>query len=380
MKMECPRCHNKNIDYLYEVNGHYYCRKCIEFQRVFSDLEIETKACIYPQKDVHYYLDFELSSQQKEISQQLVKNYQNHCNSLILAVCGSGKTEIVFELIAYALSKGERVCFCVPRKELVKELAKRIKKAFPHLLIGVLYGGYNKNSEAQMIVCTMHQLYRFENGIGFQLMIADEVDAFPFYHNEVLNQIFNHCCLQNYVKMSATVQKSDRHGEELLVMNRRYHGYDLPVPRLILCFSNIQKYVLLILLHMMKKKTIIYVPTLLQVDQMVSFLEHHHIQCLGVSSCHPSNQKSIEKLKKGVIKCLVSTTILERGVTIEDVQVIVYGCQHMIFDERTLIQIAGRVGRKPNHPNGYVYILSSVQTKEIRKCIKTIKRLNAMSV
>lgn len=133
--MECPRCHNKNIDYLYEVNGRYYCRKCIEFQRVFSDLEIETKACIYPQKDVHYYLDFELSSQQKEISQQLVKNYQNHCNSLILAVCGSGKTEIVFELVAYALSKGERVCFCVPRKELVKELANRIKKAFPHLLI-----------------------------------------------------------------------------------------------------------------------------------------------------------------------------------------------------------------------------------------------------
>ena len=44
-------------------------------------------------------------------------------------------------------------------------------------------------------------------------------------------------------------------------------------------------------------------------------------------------------------------------MTVEDVQVIVYHGEHVLFDERTLIQIAGRVGRKPDFPTGKVYIL-----------------------
>lgn len=77
---------------------------------------------------------------------------------------------------------------------------------------------------------------------------------------------------------------------------------------------------------------------------------------------------------------IVSTTLLERGITIEDVQVIVYHGEHDLFDRRTLIQIAGRVGRKISHPQGHVYILSNEHTSSIRQCIHTIKDLNQMSV
>ena len=103
------------------------------------------------------------------------------------------------------MNQGHRVCYCVPRKELVIELYQRLKEAFCNVTIGLLYGGHIENVDSNFIVCTMHQLYRFENQIGFQLMIADEVDAFPYYGNDVLNEMFNRCCVGRYVKLSATI-------------------------------------------------------------------------------------------------------------------------------------------------------------------------------
>ena len=380
MKMQCPRCHNTKIQHLYQLNGQYYCRECISFQRVMLDEKRKTVFQKYPRRHSPYSLDFELSESQKNLSLKLVDNYQSHLNSFVLAVCGSGKTEIVFELIQYALSQGHRVCFCIPRKELVKELYQRIKKAFGDLEIGLLYGGCHDHPNAQMIVCTMHQLYRFENRVGFDLMIADEVDAFPFYQNKVLQEIFQRCCLGCYVKMSATLIHEDLQDEEVLIMNRRYHGYDLPVPQMILCSAVLQKYLVLMILKLLKKKFLIFVPNIDMIDYLRLFLLKHRILSLGVSSKHSHNQNNIELFRQGEVQTLITTTLLERGITIEDVHVIVYHCQHPLFDERTLTQIAGRVGRKPNHPTGKVFFLADGRTKGISRCIHSIKHLNTMNV
>ena len=374
--MECSRCHNQNIESLYELNGRYYCRECIQFHRVWIDETCQQENHQYPACQVQYHLDFELSPTQKEISRQLVKNYQSHKHSAVLAVCGSGKTEIVFELIQYALQIGHRVCFCIPRKELVKELYQRIQKAFDHLDIGLVYGGHNENMDAQMVICTMHQLYRFEQS-GFDLIIGDEVDAFPFYGNKVLQEIFMNCCRGHYVKLSATFVKEDIHGEELLIMNRRYHGYDLPVPQLIICPHWLQIWLIRLLFWKWKKKVIIFVPYVKDVDKLVQKL--HGLKVQGVSSIHEHNQEKLEALKKGDIDVIVSTTLLERGITVEDVQVIIYHGENDLFDRRTLIQIAGRVGRKISHPQGHVYILSNEHTASIKQCIHTIKDLNKMN-
>lgn len=376
----CPRCQNDNVKQLYNINGQCYCRKCIAFKRTFVNEKRETIAMHYNNDmKIQYCLDFNLSDKQQEISQALLMNYKKHQNSLVLAVCGSGKTEIVYETICYALMHGHRVCFCVPRKELVKELYERIIAAFKGVSIGVLYGGCQKNSDAQFIVCTMHQLYRFENHIGFQLMIADEVDAFPFYGNEVLQNIFKRVCVGNYIKLSATFNKEDIKDEQLLIMNRRYHNVDLPVPRCIIVPTYLQKLLALQLIRRMQKKCIVFVPRISDVDYFVQYFNHHALMASGVSSLHENNQQVIERFKQNQLDVVVSTTILERGVTIEDVQVIILNGEHDLFDSRTLIQIAGRVGRKPNHPTGHVYILAAVKTKGIQLCINEIKKLNMMN-
>lgn len=380
MKVECPRCHNQNNHYLYEYLGEYYCRKCISFSRVKINDQRLTKRVKYSCQTVKYHLDFQLSSRQLEISHQLLQNYINRKNSFVWAVCGSGKTEIVFEVIQYALQQGERVCFCIPRKELVKELYQRIRTCFQNIDIGLLYGGYEEKKNAQFIICTMHQLYKFENDIGFDLVISDEVDAFPFYKNEVLEEIFSRCCLGTFIKLSATFVPKDIQNGELLIMNRRYHGVDLPVPQKILCPQWLQRWLLLIILLKKRKRWIVYVPTIQLVEDIVYFLKLFKRNVEGVSSKSFDSQTYIHHLKNSSHFILVSTTLLERGITIEDVHVIVLYSEHQIFDERTLIQIAGRVGRKPNYTTGDIYFITAHFSKEIQKCIQTIKKLNQMNV
>lgn len=380
VKMKCYRCHNEDKNKMYMFNNQYYCRDCITFGKVLIDKNRETKLIQYNKKKVSYHLDFELSKKQKLISTNLKNNYVNGKNSIVLAVCGSGKTEIVFEVICHALNQGERVCFCVPRKEIVKELYERIKSSFANIDIGLCIGGFKENEDAQMIVCTMHQLYRFENYTGFHLMIADEVDAFPFYKNKVLNEIFKRCTLKNYIKLSATVFKEDIGDEQVLIMNRRYHGDDLPVPKLYIIMSSYQRYLVLYLIKKEKKKFLLFVESKAAALSINEFLVKHNIRCDYVFSSRINNREVIEKLVHNEIDVLITTTLLERGVTLKDIHVIVYHCEDYVFNERTLIQIAGRVGRKIGYTKGNVYFISNKKTQAICKCIKTIKELNSISV
>lgn len=375
--MECPRCHNQNVKRFYKINNRYYCRKCITFSRVFLDENKKAPMIKYKHDNIQYHLDFQLSSQQLHISQSLKENYIHHKNSLVLAVCGSGKTEIVFETIAYALSQGDRVCFCTPRKELCKELYQRFLNHFKNLDISLIYGSHIDKLDSQFIICTTHQLYRFEES-GFQLIVIDEVDAFPFYGNDVLQQIFYRCVRGSYIKLSATVDTYTK-DEEVLYMNRRYHNYDLPLPYKRIIPLAFQKYYLIYFVWKMKrrnKKVLIFVPAIKDVHTITVFLKKFFIKVKGIHSKTENNFMVIEELKNGKLDAIVTTTILERGITIKDVQVIVYHCEHQIFDARTLIQIAGRVGRKPDAYDGHVCFMAAFVSKEMNRCISSIKRLN----
>lgn len=372
--MKCPRCQTNQNKYFFKLQGHIYCRKCILFQRVdINNYQQGRKENDYSYKG-YYKLEFILSVTQQKVSHQLLEYYKQKKNSLVWAVCGSGKTEIVYETIDYALRQGQRVCFCIPRRELVIEIYERLINTFYNIDIGLVYGGCQKNLDAQFIVSTMHQLYRFEH--SFDLMIADEVDAFPFYQDEVLESIFQCACKGQYIKLSATIGETDSN-EELLIISRRYHGYDLPIPQMILLPDFLQ---LLLMFALVKRhnRWLIYVPSISKVDEVVSFLKSLKVQVAGVSSKHNENNKVIEEFREDKLQVLVTTTLLERGITFENVHVIILFGHHKVFDQRTLIQIAGRVGRKVNFPSGKVYILSRERTKSIKGCIKTLRKLNQM--
>lgn len=379
--MRCPRCGNEDPRYFDVIKGRTYCRKCITFHRQFIDNDLNIRERPGHLYHVHYSLPFTLSDRQQFISDRLVENYKAHKNTLILAVCGSGKTEISFALIAYVLSIGQRVCFTVPRKALCVELYERFCEHFSDLTIGLIYGGCTLHPEADLILCTTHQLYRFCE-VPFDLVLIDEADAFPFYGDEVLNAMFMRCVKGQYVKMSATLSSQDIGDEEVMIMNRRYHGHDLPVPVIRLILRPLWKVCLKYLIKKLRKNSnpiLIYVPLKKDISEYTDFLSKT-FRCRGVSSSSPDINEAISLLKNDSIDLIVTTTILERGITIDNVQVIVMGAAHRVFDERTLIQIAGRVGRKENHADGKIYFIDSCFSREMKSCIHTIEKLNHMSV
>ena len=83
---KCPICGNTDPKYLGIKNGQTYCRKCIAFrgQEPVGDFKISDKS--------EYSLHYELSEDQKRLSNQLVENFKNGIDTLVHAVCGRSKT------------------------------------------------------------------------------------------------------------------------------------------------------------------------------------------------------------------------------------------------------------------------------------------------
>ena len=87
----------------------------------------------------------------------------------------------------------------------------------------------------------------------------------------------------------------------------------------------------------------------------------------------------MEKFKKWEIDILITTTILERGVTFDYLDVLVFEANHKIFTKEALIQIAGRVGRKEYDYNGKVVFLADKINKNMRLAIKEINYMNNLA-
>src|SRR5699024_7856228 len=104
---------------------------------------------------------------------------------LVWSVTGSGKTEMVFPGITKALQLGKRVCIATPRADVVRELLPRCQAAFKDVPIHALYGGSkDKYGTAQFMIATTHQLIRYKR--AFDVIIIDEVDAFPYHADRSL--------------------------------------------------------------------------------------------------------------------------------------------------------------------------------------------------
>ncbi|CAM5565784.1 DNA/RNA helicase OS=Lysinibacillus sphaericus OX=1421 GN=LS41612_19625 PE=4 SV=1 [Lysinibacillus sphaericus] len=81
-----------------------------------------------------------------------------------------------------------------------------------------------------------------------------------------------------------------------------------------------------------------------------------HANILAVHAKDPERKQKVLQLRDEKIPGLLTTTILERGITIKNVQVAVVGAESTIFTASALIQIAGRVGRHASYTNGEVVL------------------------
>lgn len=297
-------------------------------------------------------------------------------------MCGAGKTELVFKVITYALKNHLKVGFAIPRKDVVIELARRFQEIFKDNVVTSLYGGNTKLLVGDIIVLTTHQLYRYDH--YFDLLILDEIDAFPYRDNQVLEALFKRSVKGNYILMSATPSSEtliEFEGEKklLLTLFKRYHGGKIPLPEVLIAPFFLMH---LTLINEMKKilkenkPLLIFVPTIERAESLYQYLKHLFKKGERVHSKSLKRNEIIEDFRNLKYDYLVTTSILERGVTLANLQVIIFEADSSIYNAPSLIQISGRVGRKADFPNGKVLFLASKKNKEITLALNEIGRLN----
>ena len=372
----CPRCGNSDPRFLGHKNGEVYCRKCISFR---GEEALEKKRS---PKNVVLSLDYRLSKEQEALSKQIIENYDKGIDTLVYAVCGSGKTEISYGIIARSMARGLRVGFALPRRDVVIELFFRLKNAFPNNKIVAVYGGKTSRLEGDCIILTTHQLYRYPN--YFDLLVMDEIDAFPFKGNDVLIAMYKrslkgHCVMMSATPSEAVIKEFQGEGHAILELRTRFHKHPIPVPKTITVPSIFQ---LLFVIRRLRvygkegKPCLIFVPTVEDAELLFQKLSMFVKGGDYVSSKRRMREAIISKFKKGGYSYLVTTAVLERGVTVKGVQVVVYGADDPIYDSAALIQIAGRVGRKKGAEDGDVFFLAKEESKSMRKAIKEIRFCN----
>lgn len=212
----------------------------------------------------------------------------------------------------------------------------------------------------------------------------DEIDAFPYKGNDTLKAMFNRSLKGNCVLLSATpskefVKEFRDNGGDVLELNIRFHRHPLPVPEILLRNRILQPFTLINLLKEFinyNKPVFVFTPTVEICENTFNLLKVFIKGGNYVHSKHPEREKIISDFKKGKYNYLVTTAVLERGVTFKDLQVIVYHADHDIYDSYTLVQISGRVGRKIDAPDGRVIYLAERTTSEMEESIKDISRSN----
>lgn len=346
---------------------------------------------------VNFSPRWELSQAQKKASLEILNFVSDDTGKdlLLWAACGAGKTEVCFPATAWALKRGLKVLFAAPRQDVVFDVAPRLEQDFKGLRISVLTGvSAERFSLASLVLATTHQVLRFYQ--TFDLIFMDEVDAFPYHGNSSLAWGLQQSLKPGgkIIYLTATPSSEQQikvrnGGMKLVRLPARHHRHPLPVPEWIKysAGSRGQSADYSELTECIKRLSelgpvLVFVPKISWVVLYVEILRRlfSEWEIDGSYSSDPERRVKIEKLRRGIYPVFVSTSILERGITVPNVQVIVLEADHEVFDERGLVQMAGRVGRTQENPNGKALFLAKQRTPAIEKAIAWIQEQNRIAL
>ncbi len=433
---------------------------------------------VFKSKPVPVQLDFPLTPAQQRAAEKVrqfaAASPLKQC--LVWAVCGAGKTEVVFPALAEALARGGPVLYATPRREVVQELAPRLKQAFPSFRVSQLYAGSGERfALADIYAATTHQTLRFYQ--NFDLVVLDEVDAYPYRDNPLLHYAVLRASRPGgkIIYLTATPsavmqqQAQARDGRELAVVYipARHHGFPVPEPELIgesglrwpsgepnlnrrqnqdrnRVQNQNQKQKLELpgsVVDLIQRavaeqpeqpgrhqpeqsQLLIFVPAVrlaglvaeavsrqVEFDQLkwskkltesaepaeserriklerreepikqikaVKQVERPALPWVQASHAgDPRREQKRQAFSQGDFPILVTTTILERGITIPRVNVLVlFADAEKIFDEGSLVQMAGRVGRTAAYPQGKVWLVGSRISPAMRLAQARIREMN----
>lgn len=402
---QCNRCGNHDPEQISIgpcVNcqkGCRYCLACLQMGKVkqcsvlVATAEKEQPFAVC-KVEVHY--KSKLSDEQAKISQELVQLYREKKvkEHLVWAVTGAGKTEMIFAVLRAALENGGRVAIAAPRIDVCNELAPRLLAAFPTVEQIVLHGLNSVHyRRCPLTIATTHQLLRFYQ--AFDVLIVDEVDAFPYADSDMLQLAVQRAVKAEglIIQMTATPSKQSlakiKQGRvSFSLLPARYHRHPLAVPDFI-WYGDWQKSLKqqrlpFVIYQWMQQRIerkqpfLIFVSSITQISAVENLLAKRFPNATfsSVSSVEENRVQRVQAMRQQEYDFLITTTILERGVSFEEIDVCVLEAHERIFSREVLVQIAGRVGRSVQHPVGDVVFFHNGITTAMKQARDEIQQLN----
>ncbi len=353
--MKCDFCLSEARKYFKDG----ICRRCLHLRHgLFKEIVYEVGGI-----DSDYTLEFELTPYQKEVADLIAEKIVSQ-DVFLEAVCGAGKTEMCYELIKDCLNKGLKIGWAIPRRQVVLELGERLKQNFKGIKVVTVCEGFTDDLIGDLVVCTTHQLFRYK-GV-FDVLVLDEPDAFPFSGNDLLFSLMKQAVKGHVLYMSATLS-ADFNQVYHIKMPLRPSLEPLPIPVLRRVYFSLVKDI------RWDKRVLIFVPTI----KMANLLAH--LFGFGVITSKTKDKEAVlEGYLKGDFNILVTTTILERGVTFVDCYVYVLWADHPVFDAASLIQIAGRV-KRGRSTEGACYFYALHHSLEVKQCLDNLRDMNTLA-
>ncbi|GGD10776.1 hypothetical protein GCM10011389_17970 [Pontibacillus salipaludis] len=239
---------------------------------------------------------------------------------------------------------------------------------------------------AQFLLATTHQLLYYAR--AFDVMIIDEVDAFPYHADPMLPYSTARALKTDstliYLTATPRLDLKIRSHLKLLptvFVPQRFHGHPLPVPVFLASFDLKKRVVpkaLKVWLDEKKRtgrRVLLFAPTIEKAEKLKGELP-------GSISAHsedPDREDKIGRFRQKEVDFLITTTILERGVTFPSIDVAVLDASHDVFDEAALVQIAGRAGRSPEDPDGDVVFFHDGASDAMVNARDSIRKMNKLA-
>ncbi|TGE33925.1 helicase-related protein [Desulfosporosinus sp. Sb-LF] len=392
---QCQRCGEKDVEEWPSLYGMAAtCRSC-ESIGASSSLDVlyrDHRSLLDGPSEVFFQPHWKLTSAQSLASDQVFEFIKHPTEEMALlwAACGAGKTEVCFPSAAWALQQGKSVLFAAPRQDVIHDVVPRFLRDFPDYPFQVLTGTTPvKYQIGGLVLATTHQVLRFWK--AFDVIFMDEMDAFPYHGNRALEWGLHYALRQGgkILYLTATpspegLKKVQQGKMRLIRLPARHHRNPLPVP----IWKRIRHALepnectgeLAVQIEALRIQgpVMVFVPKISWIDSWIKcFQRRFQHWCVdGSYSADPGRLNKIEQLRQGEYDLFVSTTILERGITLSGIQVVVLAADHTVFDERALVQMAGRVGRTRENPQGKVIFMSKSMTPAMRTAIRWIEEQN----
>jgi len=225
----------------------------------------------------------------------------------------------------------------------------------------------------------------------------DEVDAFPYSVDESLQYAVEQARkpISSIIYLTATPneqwQKECLSGKRNFVtIPARFHRHSLPVPQFTWCGNwkkqlkkgKLPPIVRLWIQHRLaaEKPVLLFFPRIELMENLLPLLKTLHPKIEAVHAEDPQRKEKVQAMRNKEIPILLTTTILERGVTFPRLDVAVLGAEDQIFTESALVQMAGRVGRSSDFPSGAVTFFHFGKTNAMVKARRQIISMNKEAI